>query len=533
MADAPRPGVALAALLVLVLVVYGPSLGYAYVWDDGALIAENPYIRQPLDLAGIFGSDFWARSSTPRASGMYRPLVTLAYWAEWRLWGGGPAGFHAVNVLLHLASTTAVATLGRRLGLPGLAPVAAAALFALHPVTVEAVANIASRTDLMATALVLAGVLVWLREDRLRWAAAPLLLGATLCKETGVVGPLLAVLAARARGRAALGEEIALVAGVLAPWFALRASAVGSVALEGTSAGGARAVYFAGRLLWPDFAAPNAVLAPPATWWAVVTLAGFAAAVGAAVRTPGPVRVGAALATFALLPVLEIVPVGARASDLLLYLPLAGLGLALAARIPAPPLLGLALVLAAVSAARLPVWSDSAHIWAATYAQRPDDPLAQLNLGRVRAGEGDAAAAERLYGEVLAGDGDVDLRVRAAYNLGNLLREAGRSAEAAARYEEALRLSNRQFPRALYNLAVLAGEAGRRDEAVTYARELVQRWPDQGAHWSLLGVQAAQASDWGTAIEAFDRAVSLDPTDAESARMRTLAKARAAEAGGP
>jgi len=510
------------------LAVYGPTVGYAFVWDDRSLILDNPFIAQPLDLGRVFRSDFWLLSSVPRPSGMYRPLVFLSYWVEWRAWGGNPAGFHAVNVVLHGLVVAGVVQLGRKLGLATLAALAAGAIVGLHPVAVEAVSNVASRPDLMATTLVLAGTLLWLRTDAARWGAVPVLFAATLCKETALFAPLFAVLAA---GRPRWREGLALVPAVLVPWAALRGWALGGapeLGAESGSAGGMRILHYLGRIGVPVFRAPNGDLPEPSTIAALgsLLLVVLLVAVGLT-RLRGAARLGLAWAGLAVLPVSELVPIGARAADLLAYTPLVGLALVVAA-VVRPALLGLlAIVLAAVSATRVPVWQDSAHLWAATLEQRPDDALAQLNLGRALADGGDLAGAEALYRAAIAGDGPVDYRVRAASNLGNLLRLRGDLAGALAAFEMAIGLSNRLFPQALFNSALVLAQLGRQEDAIARAGEVTETWPETGDHWRLLGALYAQAGRWEPAIAALETAVARNPGDAEAARMLRLAKERA------
>src|SRR5262249_41124129 len=102
---------------------------------------------------------------------------------------------HLVNLLLHVGCSLAALALFRRLGMAAAAATIAAALFAVHPVTTEAVANVAGRADLLAALGVLLGVLCHARalaargRARLAWDAA--LVGASVLavfsKESGIV----------------------------------------------------------------------------------------------------------------------------------------------------------------------------------------------------------------------------------------------------------------------------------------------------------------------------------------------------------
>ena len=57
----------------------------------------------------------------------------MTFWLKHKLWGFAPAGYHIVNVLLHLANTLLLRRL--LLAVPGAWVVAA--VFAVHPVHAE------------------------------------------------------------------------------------------------------------------------------------------------------------------------------------------------------------------------------------------------------------------------------------------------------------------------------------------------------------------------------------------------------------
>ena len=84
------------------------------------------------------------------------------FWLEHKIWGLAPAGYHIVNVLLHLLNSLLVWRLLLRLAVPG-AWVVAAVFEAVHPTHVESVAWIIERKDVLSGLFYLAAVLVWLR----------------------------------------------------------------------------------------------------------------------------------------------------------------------------------------------------------------------------------------------------------------------------------------------------------------------------------------------------------------------------------
>jgi hypothetical protein len=118
---------------------------------------------------------------------MYRPLPLATYAIDWLL--GWPAWFHAVNVMWHVGVSVAVALLARR-WVNDLGALAAGLVFAVHPVHVEAVANLVGRTELMAAAFSVLAVYAALARDNIGWCAAALAVG-LLSKENAAVVPAL------------------------------------------------------------------------------------------------------------------------------------------------------------------------------------------------------------------------------------------------------------------------------------------------------------------------------------------------------
>ena len=101
--------------------------------------------------------------------------------------GAQPFGYHAVNILLHAGNVWMVFALGLLLFRDRWPAFSAAAIWAAHPVGVEAVANIAGRADLLAAAGMLGALLVYASAPRRIWAIAPLAALAAFSKETGAM----------------------------------------------------------------------------------------------------------------------------------------------------------------------------------------------------------------------------------------------------------------------------------------------------------------------------------------------------------
>ena len=245
------------AIALLALASSWTSLGNGYAYDDGAIVAANPRIRTLAAIPSLFADSYWGASV---AAGGYRPLTLALFSVQWAIGGGRPIAFHATNVMLYVALSLAVLALARQtfvgatrenaasdraLSSAAAAAWTAAALFAVHPVHVEAVGNVVGQAELVVALACVWATVLYVRErsrSRMGWRTTCGVLAlfgvALLAKEHGVVLPLLLLAAEltivrdarplRTRFVAARPLVLGLVMlGLLYLW--LRATVLGSV----------------------------------------------------------------------------------------------------------------------------------------------------------------------------------------------------------------------------------------------------------------------------------------------------------------
>jgi tetratricopeptide (TPR) repeat protein len=140
-------------LVFVTLLAFLPALRAGFIWDDDIYVTENPLLTASNGLRRI-----WFSLDSPS---QYFPLTYTTFYLERRVWGLNPAGYHAVNLLLHAANALLVWRLLARLRLPG--AWLGAALFALHPVQVESVAWITERKNVLMGFFFLLSLLAWTR----------------------------------------------------------------------------------------------------------------------------------------------------------------------------------------------------------------------------------------------------------------------------------------------------------------------------------------------------------------------------------
>lgn len=144
-------------VLFLTFLVYSPALFFQFVsMDDPERILNNPLIRSlsPGNIGKIFTSIVYDT---------YMPLTLFSYALEYHFVRLQPFLYHLDNILLHVAAVFLMFRLALALGLRQAAALAAAFIFAFHPMHVEPVAWISERKGVLYSVFYLASVLVYLK----------------------------------------------------------------------------------------------------------------------------------------------------------------------------------------------------------------------------------------------------------------------------------------------------------------------------------------------------------------------------------
>jgi protein O-mannosyl-transferase len=198
------------------LLLFLPTVSYEFTYDDSYVILSNPLVQSP----ALF-SHLWLRSylggDVQTNMGHWRPLGTTTHAVMWWVFGHCPSVCHLINALIHALNGLLVFGLARRWLRCDRAAGIAGLLFALHPIHIEAVANVIGRAELLVMMFTLLAWRVHLggRPTPARAASAALLyLCAMLCKESAIPGLGLFVLGdaimATRRDRAWVRERLPL-----------------------------------------------------------------------------------------------------------------------------------------------------------------------------------------------------------------------------------------------------------------------------------------------------------------------------------
>ena len=557
--------VALVAILPFAQTLPNPP-----VLDDGWAVVENPLVQGGLRNAARILTSPYNYGAPGTLGGLFRPVTTLSFAANYAVHGRAPLGYHLVNLLLHLAASLLVLSLARRLAeaaMPDRAPwvaLVAGLLFAVHPAHVEAIAPMVGRKELLSTTFALAALLVCFSgrgaARSLGRLVAAIGLGALaiLANEGAAVFPLLYGIVAVAvpgaagivdepgfadgKSRRALLRAVAVSAVLLlslVPYLLLRGMPRG-VPLEAQWLAGvprSTITYTTSRILaeyvrllsFPGFlgtdfayAARVQLVSRPGVDLLLSLLAWLPLVVGAlALLRRFPLPSAGILWTFgALLPVLHIFPIGVLMAERLTYLPSAGFCIGAAAVIGSirrtPVVVAAVFALVAVLGVRSTVraadWSTDLALWESEIDKAPRDVVVNNNLAVAYSARGEyAKAIPPLETAIRVAPG----YWRAHVNLGIAEQGLGRPERARAAYLQAIRIAPGMvdplyfYARFQASEGDLAGAIGTLAAARRLAPEQARLATAQGQHLAKLGrVDEARA--------AFRQALAIDPADGDA-----------------
>lgn len=476
------------AVAMLATLPFLSALDNALLWDAEAQVLDDPSIRSFAHLPSWFLQPGTQVVDEGVGQVVYwRPLVKAVLAAIWAVSGPEPLGYNLANVAFNAGAAALLfllveATTGR-VALAALA----AALWAVNPTHVEAVAWAYGLSNTLYGALAFGMLLAWHQGRRL--LAGGLFCAALLVREDAALLPGVVLLyEVLVRGDRRPVQVLPFV-GVLALYLGVRGLVAGpppvSVLpgrewLHGAAWVLARYVKI---VAWPD--APVALyplrdlgLGEMAVAWAIVgaLFVGFVALL----------RLRRDLAFWLALVVLAVAPwfnVGRFGEWLLTekgaYVASAGLCVLAAAallRVPGGRVFAGAALVAhlVVTLGRAPLWDEPVRWFEAAVASTPTSPTVRYALGLELAEEGHYARAADQFQAVLELAPNHSLAMN---NLGNCLWAMG-DAEAAAPWWTRALLADPDNAQAAFNLGMMAERRGDLHDAVRYYRQYLESAPD-------------------------------------------------------
>lgn len=182
----------LAVLAIVVGGLYAQTLYFEYVLDDKIVYTENEYVKKGFSgIADILGSDsfrgYFGEQKDLLMGARYRPLSIVAFAVEYGVVGEtDPLISHLINILLYITLGWFIYYLIFKLNIGWpykqwflALPFLVSLLFLLHPVHVEAVANVKGRDEILTLGVSLLSLYFFYEYYR-KGKTTMLLLGSTV-----------------------------------------------------------------------------------------------------------------------------------------------------------------------------------------------------------------------------------------------------------------------------------------------------------------------------------------------------------------
>jgi len=150
------------AIFLLAFGLYANTLGHKYALDDKIVITENQFTTQGFSgISDLLTTDvfvgFYGKEKNLVTGKRYRPLSLVTFAIEWQLFGKNPFMSHLINLLLYALTGILLYTL-MKMVLPDkldnpwylTTPMIIAALYIVHPLHTEVIANIKGRDEILS-----------------------------------------------------------------------------------------------------------------------------------------------------------------------------------------------------------------------------------------------------------------------------------------------------------------------------------------------------------------------------------------------
>jgi len=534
-----------AALIALVFVVFGQTVRFGFVYDDGLYVTGNPLVQQGLTLSGVIQSFAYEETD------YWHPLTWITHMLDYQFYGPAPGGHHLTNVLIHAATVVALFLVLFSLTGAMWRCAFVAAAWGIHPLRVESVAWISERKDVLSAlffVLAVGAYVRWVRQPSTSryWILVLAYALGLMSKNMLVTFPcVLLLLDYWPLRRLAERSAFSSLVKEKAPLFVLSVLSSGSTFLYSHISGAVQGVPLGERIenalvcyciylrqsLWPARLAANYPL--PVHGYGVGLALGSLAALGVLTFVAFQLRdkrpyllVGWLWFVGMLVPVIGLVQVAYYAhADRYTYLP--QIGLWVAAVWVAGDFVGKSgprqlfagsvgvIILGALAVAaweQASYWRDEFTMWTRVLAIDPNDPTAHSALGLDLAGMGKTDEAITQYREALRIKPDFS---KAAYLLAKAFETQGRLDDAIAEYREAARIDSNHVE-IHNNLAFALDRLGRRDEAIAEYRKVLEIEPNSAEACDNLGNALLRVGKISDAIASYREALRLQPGLAEA-----------------
>ncbi|MGB2644992.1 MAG: tetratricopeptide repeat protein [Candidatus Acidiferrum sp.] len=549
--------VCLAVLLALgTVAVYAPAVRNGFVnLDDTDYVTKNAHVLHGLTWSNLrwsFGAD------NPASN--WHPLTWISHMADVQLYGQNPAGHHFTNVVLHMFDVVLLFLLIEWATGRALRSAAVAALFAVQPLNVEAVAWISERKSVLCVFFFLLGIIAYgwyvRKPSVLRYLSVVVCFSLGIMSKVMVIPFPFALLLldywplGRLPGTTPDGKPRSLF------------SALGALVLEKiplfvmAAAGGAVTVYvhsrehaltaampfswrfknaifsylaYLGKAVWPADLAPFYPHPENTLRWLTVIFAGIAlVGITALVwrfRRRKYLVMGWLWYLGTMFPMIGFVQTGRQGmADRFMHIPMMGLLVALVwliadlaqekkwqKEIPIAIFLLVAAPFTAVTIRQIGYWHDSYTLFGHTLEVTRNNGMAENNFGVALVERGEPELAAQHFAAAVRYSPDL---ASGHYNLAVYLQRHNRLGDAEREYREALRLSSdpTEIVQSHNNLGILYMGERKYPEALAELNAALALDPSQQNSYVGRGMIEMQTMNLDAAIVDFTKAAQIAPS---------------------
>jgi tetratricopeptide (TPR) repeat protein len=151
-------------LIIVGIIIYSNALTNQLFWDDNDGIINNAYIKDWQYLPNYFSENLIAGAGL--SSNYWRPILLITYAIEWEIWGLWPPGYHLVSILVHILAGLLIFKLFNLLTKKRWLAFFSALLFLVHPLQTEAVTYVSGLADPLSTVFTVLGLIYYLKRGK-------------------------------------------------------------------------------------------------------------------------------------------------------------------------------------------------------------------------------------------------------------------------------------------------------------------------------------------------------------------------------
>ncbi len=549
---------AVILIIALGIAVFANTFWNGFVYDDDAFIVENKSIRSLKNIPGYFVSAQYF--SAKGEFSIYRPIVTLTFALDYKLWKLNPAGYHILNTLFHVLGGIMVYLVLVVLIKKELPALVGGLIFVVHPVQTEAVSWIAGRGNTMCLFLCMLSFYYYTKfrdrvnkkRDKYYRLSIIVYAVALLTKEMAICFPLILIaydylmfpgnwskIIYRKKWDFSLLKEYVPYFILSVLYLALRYFAIGRVSQQSYWGGGIVPtmltmskvfVYYTRLMFLPvnlcvDYSIPvSKTLFEPFVIFSILFIAGLLFCAFRVYKYSKLATFGIFWFIIALLPVSNIVPLQALIAERFLYMPSVGFCIIAAVvtsksikRVKSDKivyaLIAVIIILySTATVSRNADWRSNFTLWSKTLDGFSKSYKALTSLGVHYSDEEEYEKAIEYYLKSL----EINPNFNITYNnLGNTYQKVEKYDAAIKEYETAIRL-NGNYYEAYANMGNAYKRLEKYDAALAnYEKALSIKDSYVDARFNL-GVTYGDLGREDEAIEAYGKVVKEDPYHAEA-----------------